>query len=342
MTIRSWRAGKGSPFKPNQPNQPNQTKPMKSITLLITSLFGKKNMKPVIYALAAAIIMPIPLRGEGFAVQLKAMPLATPAQDIQKFVKDSYEANKNDPAYYVASANYWWNLSLAPNISTKPSEKNDSGVSDPKTGKEVGSISTEGRVNPQVPDNAVQLLREALKRFPNRIDIGMGLAYMLRELDKQKDGLDVLLQVLRNAEKNPTELQWKNGEPLPAPPKTYIPELMQGYTGSFYRLETKEGDALCHSLCEAIIQTYPDHPYAYNILAALCRGNKDDQGCAKYLLIACEKAPNDSIVMLNLASTYRRLGNKKEAKRYYKLALASKPSEDIKAEAESALREINK
>lgn len=299
-------------------------------------------MKPVIYALTAAIIIPLSLRGEDFAMQLKAMSSSSPAKDIQAFIKDSYEANQNDPAYYVASANYWWNLSLAPNISTKPSEKGDFVVADPKTGKEVGSMSTEGRVNPQVPDNAVQLLREALKRFPNRIDIGMGLAYMLRELHKQKDCLDVLLQVLQNAEKNPTELQWKNGEPLPKLPNIYIPELMQGYTGSFYRLETKEDDALCHSLCEAIIHAYPDHLYAYNIIAALCSANKDEQGCAKYLLIAYQKAPNDSIVILNLANTYRRLGDKKEAERYYKLALASKPPEDIKAEAESSLREITK
>jgi len=299
-------------------------------------------MKPVLYALATAIIFPLSLRGEDFAVQLKKMSPTSSAQDIQKFIKDSYEVNKNDPAYYVASANYWWNLSLEPNISTKPSEKGDFVVSDPKTGKEVGSMSTEGRVNPQVPDNAVELLREALKRFPNRIDIGMGLAYMLRELDTQKDCLDVLLQVLQNAEKNPNNLKWKNGEPLPEPSNTFIPELMQGYTGSFYRLENKEGDALCNSLCEAIIRAYPDHPYAYNILGALCSANKDDEGCAKYLLIAYQKAPSDSIVILNLANTYRRLGDKKEAELYYKLALASKPSEDIKAEVESSLREINK
>jgi hypothetical protein len=85
--------------------------------------FGKQNMKPVIYALTAAIIIPLSLRGEDFATQLKAMSPSSPAKDIQAFIKDSYEANQNDPAYYVASANYWWNLSLAPNISTKPSEK---------------------------------------------------------------------------------------------------------------------------------------------------------------------------------------------------------------------------
>jgi len=35
--------------------------------------FGKQNMKPLFYALAAAIIIPLSLRGEDFAVQLKAM-----------------------------------------------------------------------------------------------------------------------------------------------------------------------------------------------------------------------------------------------------------------------------
>lgn len=299
-------------------------------------------MKPVFYTLIVATMLPLSLLGEDFALQLKAMSPSAPAQEIQRFIKESYEANKNDPEYYVASANYWWNLSLEPNISTKPSEQGDFIVADPETGKAVGSVSTEGRVNPQVPDNAVQLLREALKRFPNRIDIGMGLAYMLRELGKQKECLEVLLQVLQNAEKNAGELQWKDGDPLPESPDEFIPKLMQGYSASFYKLETKEGDALCQDLCEAIIRAYPDHPYAYNVLAALCSANNDEPGCARYLLIAHQKVPSDSIVILNLANAYRRLGDKKEAMRFYNLVLASEPSEDIKEEAESSLRDIEK
>lgn len=300
------------------------------------------DMKSVFYAFTAAIIIPLSLHGEDFAAQLKEMSPSKPWQQIETFIKDSYEANKNDPAYYVASANYWWNLSLTPVISTKLSEKGDYMIVDPKTGKEAGSMSSEGQINPQLRENAVQLLQDALERFPNRIDIGMGLAYIFRELDREKNCLDVLLQVLKNAQNAPDTLQWKNGDPLPEPPNVFLPELMQKYTADFYRLETEKGDELCRSLCEAIIHAYPDHPYAYNILAALSSANQDDQGSVKYLLVAHQKAPKDSIVIMNLADAYRRLGDKKEAERYYKLALAIAPSAEAKAEVEAALLEINK
>jgi tetratricopeptide (TPR) repeat protein len=105
-------------------------------------------------------------------------------------------------------------------------------------------------------------------------------------------------------------------------------------------LQTKEGDALCRELCEALVSAYPGHPYAYNILAALCSAKEDYKGCVKYLQMALEISPDDTLVVLNLADSYRRMGDKGAAKGYYERVLSSKASAEERAEARRALVEL--
>lgn len=290
----------------------------------------------------ALLISCLATRAADFAEPLKEKKASAGPEEVQAFIKESYEANKEDPAYYVASANYWWNLAQEPNLSTKPSEKGDFVLADPKTGREVGSMSTMGRVNPEIPQKAIAVLTEGCRRFPNRVDMSMGLAYMQRAENKQKECAATLQEMLVNAGKNPGELHWKNGEAFKEPPGKFIPELLQGYTAGFYNLETKEGDELCRALCEAIIRTYPDHPYAYNMLAALRGAQKDDKGSIKYLLLAYERAPKDNLILLNLADAYRRTADKAAALKYYKLVLANSPPDDLKADAQAAINELGK
>src|SRR5947207_13432880 len=77
-------------------------------------------------------------------------------------------------------------------ISTKKTDKGDFVVSDPKTGKTAGSISFEqnkGSVN-----RAAELLQEATKKFPNRLDIWCGLAF----IDQESGNFDAELSTLRD------------------------------------------------------------------------------------------------------------------------------------------------
>jgi hypothetical protein len=60
------------------------------------------------------------------------------------------------------------------------------------------------------------------------------------------------------------------------------------------------------------------------------------------MVVAYDKAPKDILVILNLANTYRSVGDKAVALRYYKLVLSSAPPEDMKSEAEAAISELNK
>ena len=286
-----------------------------------------------------------PVRGAehgDFPMELKSKQAASSAREVQEFIAKSYEANKANPAYFVASANYYLNASLQPNLSTRPAGPGDYVLADPKTGKAVGSISTSGQVDPALQQKAVTLLAEAHSRFPYRLDIGMGLAYLQRELKEQSKCCSTLIEILKYSPKNTTKLEWNVGGPLPEPASDYIPRLVQGYTSSFFKLDSKEGDELCRKLCNRAIQAYPESPYAYNMLAALSDAHGDKKTTIKYLLIAHQKAPKDALVLFNLATTCRASGDDASALRYFEQVMSLNPDEQMKHSVRLAIADLKK
>ena len=294
-------------------------------------------MKKFIFGLVIVMAMARPVLAASYSEQLTALRKTGTPQEIQKFIADSASSNQDNPEYFVVSANYWYAVSQEVSVTTKAAEKGDFVVADQKTGKAVGSVSSAGRVNPQILSNGVDLLKEGFKKFPLRLDVGIGLAYMLRAQKQADECLATLKQVLATATSHPGEIRWKAAGNPPDPWNKFLPESLQNYATAFYKSNSKKGDALCQELCEAIIKAYPDHPYAYNNLAALSNAHGDKKGCLQYLQTALEKAPDDTLVMFNLGDEYQKLGDKASAKKYYELILTKNPPDDLKAEAQKAL-----
>jgi Flp pilus assembly protein TadD len=92
-------------------------------------------------------------------------------------------------------------------------------------------------------------------------------------------------------------------------------------------------------LCEHIIKAFPDHPYAYNNLAALSRVQKDDAGSLRYLLLALSKDPKDALVLMNVGDAYARAGDEAKAREHYEKALKFGDKE-TKADAKKALAKL--
>jgi hypothetical protein len=105
---------------------------------------------------------------QDYAARFKELHDRTAEAEIEPLLNEWREKTPNDPDAWIASANYYFNQRRVA-ISTKKPEKGDFVVSDPKTGKRVGSISFEqnkGGVN-----RAAELVQEAAKKFSNRLDV---------------------------------------------------------------------------------------------------------------------------------------------------------------------------
>jgi len=282
------------------------------------------------------------LFAKDFATQLKAMQEAGKrSEEIQAFIEKSADSNRDNPAYYIATANYWWQAAQSLSITDKPAEDNDLVVADSKTGKAVGSISTTGVNNPEIPQKAIDLLVEAHKRFPRRLDIAWGLVDLQFAQKQYKPCLQTCLGIIRIAQsvKNKPFLT-ANDKPIKEPLDKLIPERLQRTNAAFYRAETKEADECLVILSKAIISAYPKHPYAYNILGAFYGANNDIPKCIEYLAKAHEIVPDDVLIALNLADFLLKNDKKEEARKLYKKVLDGKADDEFKAEAEKALKSL--
>jgi len=121
-----------------------------------------------------------------------------------------------------------------------------------------------------------------------------------------------------------------------------LPESVQSYTAPLFNAQNDESDVLCKELLEATIATFPDHPFAYNLLAALADAKGEDDESYRLLKIAAEKAPDDTLILNNLADAHRARGKTSEAISVYEKILQLESSDDAAPAAKSALDAMKK
>jgi tetratricopeptide (TPR) repeat protein len=261
--------------------------------------------------------------------------------EIRAFLTKSAETEQANPDYYATAGNYWWQLSQSVSITSKPTEGDDLSVRDQKSGKEVGSISTLGQTNPEIPKRAVNILSEGVRRFPERADIALGLAHVQKKMGSQSECVQTLINLLAVSRKDPGSLRWKKNDRLPTEANQFIPEAIQGYSAGLYQSESAESDALCARLCEATIEAFPDHPFAYNIKAALASAAGKHDEALRLLKTAHLKAPEDPLILLNLGDAYMKADQHAKAKESYDVVLKLKDIDDsLKEQARDAIQNI--
>lgn len=243
------------------------------------------------------------------------------AAKIEAFLAKSADQEKDNPDYYATAGNYWWQVSQAVSITTKRAAGEDFSVTDEKSGKEIGSISTVAQTHPEIPKKALEILAEGARRFPERVDLALGLAHVQKEMGQTSDCVQTLIDLLSYSSKNPKTLRWKKGQQLPKEPNQMIPETIQGYSADLYQQESPETDALCTSLCDATIRAFPEHPFAYNIKAALASAAGKQEECLKFLQTAHEKAPKDPLILLNLGDALFGQNQHTKAQKAYSAVL---------------------
>ena len=297
---------------------------------------------------------PCMIRNIAFLLLFPALALADFAEDFKKtrakkdhaamvaFLDAAAKTEADNPEYYALASNYWWSFAGEINLSTKPAAKGEPSIHDKDSGEEVGSISTNGDLDPSLRKKAVDLTGTGFAKFPRRLDIGLGHAHVRLKTGDAKGAVATLRQILKLAATPGTEFLWSGNAPLPGPPGEFLPEAIQGYTAPLFQAETEESDALCKELLDATVATFPDHPYAYNLLAALADAKGDKEESYRFLKLAAEKAPEDVLILNNLADAHRDRGKKAEAIAVYEKIIALEPDGEAAAAAKEALETMEK
>ena len=245
----------------------------------------------------------------------------------------------NDPEGWIASANYYFNKRQV-KISTKPAGKGDFKLKDKNTGKPAGSISFEQ--DQTSVKRAADLLEEAITKFPDRLDIWCGLAFIYQERGDFEREMSVLRKMVGYARDHPAQLKWLKGESIDEPADKFVPDKLHDYGLYYEKKENPDDDKRWFQISTLTTQQYPSSATGWNDSA----GYYADLGEWEKARESLEKAraiePKSVGVLINLGNISLQAKDTDAAKNYFEEALKLEPNGRYAPEAKQALAKLNK
>ncbi len=178
------------------------------------------------------------------------------------------------------------------------------------------------KLDPKLAPKAVRYWRRAVQLYPWRLDLYFKLAGLYQELDDFDSQNDILGRAFLYADKNPSRLKWENNEELPLPYKKFASEKIEAIIEGYFKQHRHEEDVKALRLSKLLITFFPNNPYGYNFIASYFALQPDWPYTLKYLMLAYQKNPENSLVLDNIGSTLLKLGKKKEARMFYKKVIS--------------------
>lgn len=260
---------------------------------------------------------------------------------VDRSIADWTAAEPQNPEIYVTAANYYFKKACRDLIqaTTKPPEKGAFSIVDPKSGKVVGSLGPAGP-DPVAASRAANLLQEATRKFPERLDIWFGLAYIHKELQNFDALYATLEEALKYCAGNSAGLKWKNGQPLPKDPATFMPEHAQAHIKDYSSRGTPADDERAFRLAKLVAESYPNHPYPMNFIGVYYARKEEWAQAVSYLEKAHQIDPGDAIIMVNLGMIHAQMHENAKARAYFEKVIASNADENIRQRARKGLAEL--
>jgi len=222
-------------------------------------------------------------------------------------------------------------------LSAKPAEEGEVRLTDKKTGQ-IASLSSKPGVA-QTSHSATDILQEATAKFPDRLDIWCGLAFIYQETGDFDNELSTLKKMVTYAREHPTQLKWLKGVPLSQPADKFIPEKLHEYGSYYAKKENPEDDKRWFEISTLATTQYPNHPEGFNDAAGYWADIGEWQKARELFEKAHQINPKSVGVLINLGNVSVEMKDFASARKYFEEAVKLDPSDQ---EAKQALRKLKK
>jgi tetratricopeptide (TPR) repeat protein len=276
---------------------------------------------------------------QDYAARFKELREQKADAQIEPLLNEWREKRPNDPDAWITGANYYFNQRQVM-ISTKKPQKGNFSLTQKKTGKQAGSISFEA--DRGAIKRAAELLQEATAKFPDRLDIWCGLAFIFQETGDFDSELATLKRMVAYAHDHAAELRWLKGEPLAEPADQFIAEKLHSYSLYYEKKENPEDDKRFLQIAMFGTEQFPNLPYAFNDVAQFYYVSGDKKKAREWLEKASKVDPKDTLVLMNLGNVSMKLGDPGSARKYYEEVVEVDPDGEYAQDAKDALRKLKK
>ncbi len=256
--------------------------------------------------------------GQGFQQQFKDLSATNDTSGQASLLKSWAAASPKDPELFIAYFNYYVRQSLTEFVTIDKTKKDEQSfvITDTGTGKPVGFLNSSIKYKSAILQKGFDYINKGISLYPKRLDMRFGKIYMLGEAENYAEFVkEIVITVDYNNTINNAWL-WKEGKPLENPKQFFLGSL-QNYVGTIYNTEDDNLLPLMRQISEAVIKYYPDHVESLSNIALTYLITGDYDKALPSLLNAEKVAPQDIVVLNNIAETYKRKGDKTNAKVYY-------------------------
>jgi len=257
---------------------------------------------------------------------------------IEPLLTEWREKAPDDPDAWITSANYYFNERLLM-ISTKKAAPGDFKLTHKKTGKDAGSISFER--NNENMKLAANLLEEATAKFPDRLGIWCGLAFIYQESGDFDNELSTLKKMVAYTREHPAQLKWE-GEQLKERADKFVAGKLHEYGLYYERRENPEDDKRWFQISTLAMEQYPNHPDGFIDVAGYYADLGEWQKARELLEKAHETNPKSVDALLGLGKVSVEVKDFASARKYFEEVLKLEPSGAYAQEANEGLRNLKK
>lgn len=249
------------------------------------------------------------------------------------------QAEPNSPDLAASWFNYYYIKADQEvlQLSNSPSLAEDGFIISDSTGP-VGSLTTGHAYNQKLLDKGFAHIDQALKRYPNRLDLWFGKIYVIGLTEDWEQYTQNILEVVQQGAKNKHNWLWSNDEPVEDGEAFFLASL-QDYQVEL--LNTQE-PAQLEQVKTIALEVLKHHPLHVESMTNIAIGHliKEEYLPAEEWLKKAEQAsPDDLVVAANLAYVYRRQEKLDQAKWYYE-KLVNSDDPDYQAYGQQQLESL--
>ena len=194
-------------------------------------------------------------------------------------------------------------------------------------------------IDDEMIDKAISKLWEGIAKFPDRLDFRFGLAHILYEMERHQEMVNSLYKTVERSRENSNRWTWTLDEKMGDDGEDAMMETLQGYFNDL--VNVPDGMELAEAYVDKVLQYYPENVMFLNDKAIFAYERGDMEGALKELLKIHEIAPDDAVVINNIAYLYESRKDKANALKYYRL-LEKTGDEYYAPLAKKAIAELEK
>lgn len=281
-------------------------------------------MQKLIFLVLLCALFPLSGSGQDFNGDFAKASEAKDTAAMHKVLTAWEHARPEDPELFTAYFNYYVTLAdrSAIALTANTMATGESLIFADSLGNPAGSLRQITDYDGALVQKGIAVINRGIALHPNRLDMYFGKIYVLGLVKDWEAFTESVLAVTDRSAVNHNQwlwtnnAEWESGRSGKEKEADFL-ECLQDYQNTLYRANDNALLGNMRRIAEAVLRHYPDDVRSINNIAVSYVVERKYAEALPFLLRAEKYAPEDTVVLSNIAEIYRRLGNKKRGRRLY-------------------------